>query len=334
MTNPQRIALTLPHPRGIQATIDQAVWAEQQGFDDVWFADASGIDALTTAAAVAMKTERVRIGSAIIPVYTRTPPVLAASAYVLNQLSGGRFILGLGSSSQTMMVNFNGQEFSRPLTRVRETAELVRSILRGEKTAYDGETVRSHGYRQLPLEPGSQPIFLAALREKMLEMAAETGDGVILNLFPFDALPKMMKAIERGAARAGKRLDEVEVVCRHMVIVSDDRDHARQMFRRQFVPYYATPVYNSFLAWCGFEAEARAIADGWAKKDRAATSAGLTDQIADSVGILGTADECRARLREYAAAGITTHIISCPSGDPEDQARTYGAFTAERFSPG
>lgn len=334
MSIPQRIALTLPSPRGIQATIDQAVWAEQQGFDDVWFADASGLDALTTAAAVALNTQRVRIGSAIIPVYTRTPPVLAASAYVLNQLSEGRFILGLGSSSQTMMVNFNGQEFSRPLTRVRETAELVRSILTGEKTDFDGETLRSHGYRQPPLPAGAQPIFLAALREKMLEMAAETGDGVILNLFPFDALPKMMAAIERGAARAGKKLEDLEVVCRHMVIVTDDIKHARQMFRRQFVPYYATPVYNRFLAWCGFEEEAAAIASGWASRDRKATAAGLTDEIADAVGILGNEESCHARLQEYAAAGITTHIISCPSADPDDHMRTYAAFTADALPLG
>ena len=115
MPVPQRTALTLPDPRGVQPTIDMAKWGEAEGYDDLWFADSSGVDALTTAAAVALSTERVRIGTAIIPVFSRTPAVLASTAHVLHQLSNGRFILGLGSSSQTMMENWHGLTFEKPL---------------------------------------------------------------------------------------------------------------------------------------------------------------------------------------------------------------------------
>ena len=111
----QRVALTLPDPRGVNATIEMARRAEAEGYDDLWFADSGGVDALTTAAAVAINTKRVRIGTAIIPVYTRTPAVLASTTRVLWELSEGRFILGLGSSSQTMMENWNGQKFEKPL---------------------------------------------------------------------------------------------------------------------------------------------------------------------------------------------------------------------------
>ena len=151
MAVPQRTALTLPDPRGVEQTIEMAKWAEDEGYDDLWFADSGGIDALTVAAAVALNTERCRIGTAIIPVYTRTPAVFASSCHVLNKLSNGRFILGLGSSSQTMMENWHGLDFEKPLTRVKETTELVKQMLTGVKTGYDGETVKSHGYRQLPL---------------------------------------------------------------------------------------------------------------------------------------------------------------------------------------
>lgn len=330
MAVPQRTALTLPDPRGVEPTIELAKWAEAEGYDDLWFADSSGVDALTTAAAVALNTSRCRIGTAIIPVFSRTPAVLASTTHVLNKLSGGRFILGLGSSSQTMMENWHGQKFEKPLTRVKETTQLIKSMLLGEKSDFDGETVKSRGYRQLPLEPGSQLVYMAALRAKMLEAAAEFSDGVIVNLFPKDALPKMMEHIRIGAERAGKKLEDVEVVCRHQVIVTDDKENARNFIRAAFAPYYATPVYNAFLSWAGYEDVAATIKEGWAAKDRNKTTGALDDQLVDDIAILGSMEECHERIRGYADGGITTHIISCVS--PKESQQTYDAFTAKNFS--
>lgn len=330
MAVPQRTALTLPDPRGVQQTIEIAKWAEAEGYDDLWFADSSGVDALTTAAAVALNTERCRIGTAIIPVFSRTPAVLASTAHVLHQLSNGRFILGLGSSSQTMMENWHGQKFEKPLSRVKETTQLIKTMLSGEKTNFEGDTVTSRGYRQLPLEDGAQPVYMAALRSKMLEAAAEFSDGVILNLFPKDSLPKMMEHIRIGAERAGKKLEDVEVVCRHQIIVTDDKENARNFIRAAFAPYYATPVYNAFLAWSGYEDVAETIREGWAAKDREKTTSALDDQLVDDIAILGTQEECHDRIREYAEMGITTHIVSCVS--PKETMATYEAFTGKNFS--
>jgi probable F420-dependent oxidoreductase len=330
MAVPQRTALTLPDPRGVHQTIELAKWAEAEGYDDLWFADSSGVDALTTAAAVAMSTERCRIGTAIIPVFSRTPAVLASTAHVLHQLSNGRFILGLGSSSQTMMENWHGQKFEKPLTRVKETTQLIKQMLTGAKTDFDGETVTSKGYRQLPLEDGAQPVYMAALRSKMLETAAEFSDGIILNLFPKDALPKMMEHIKIGAERAGKKVEDIEIVCRHQVIVTDDKAGARNFIRAGFAPYYATPVYNAFLAWSGYEEVAATIKEGWAAKDREKTTSALDDQLVDDIAILGTQEECYDRIREYGEMGITTHIISCVS--PKESMATYEAFTGKNFS--
>lgn len=330
MAVPQRTALTLPDPRGVQQTIEMAKWAEAEGYDDLWFADSSGVDALTTAAAVALNTERCRIGTAIIPVFSRTPAVLASTAHVLHQLSGGRFILGLGSSSQTMMENWHGQTFEKPLTRVKETTQLIKTMLTGAKTDFAGDTVSSKGYRQLPLEDGAQPVYMAALRSKMLEAAAEFSDGVILNLFPKDALPKMMEHIKIGAERAGKKLEDIEIVCRHQIIVTEDKENARNFIRAGFAPYYATPVYNAFLAWSGYEEVAQTIREGWAAKDREKTTGALDDQLVDDIAILGTQEECQDRIREYADMGITTHIVSCVS--PKETMATFEAFTAKNFS--
>ena len=233
MSHPQRIAVTVPIAPGVEATLQHARWAEDEGFDDVWFSDSGGIDALSLAAAIGAMTRRVRIGTAVIPVYTRTPAVFAASAYALHHACGGRFILGLGSSSQTMMEQWHGVEFAKPLTRVRETATLVRALLAGERSGFDGETLRSRGYRQPPLPAGSVPIHLAGLRGRMLELAGEVGDGAVVNLFPLRALPKIMEHIERGAARGAPG-----------ATLADREPAARDLIRRRFAPYYATPVYN------------------------------------------------------------------------------------------
>ncbi|MFT5012001.1 MAG: alkanesulfonate monooxygenase SsuD, partial [Dinoroseobacter sp.] len=150
------------------------------------------------------------------------------------------------------------------------------------------------------------------------------------NLFPKDALPKMMEHIKIGAERAGKKLEDIEVVCRHQVIVTDDKESARNFIRSGFAPYYATPVYNAFLAWAGYEDVAQTIREGWAAKDRAKTTGALDDKLVDDIAILGSREECQDRIREYGEMGITTHIISCVS--PKETTATFEAFTGKNFS--
>lgn len=331
MTLRKRIAVTLPAGPRVADTLARVRWAEAAGYDDAWFADAGAPDALTTAAALAGITERLRIGVAVTPVFTRTPAVLAATANTLGQLLPGRFVLGLGTSSQTMMIDWHGVAFEKPLTRVRNTALLVRSMLRGEKSAFDRDGLRSRNYRQEPLE-NPPPIYLAALRPKMIEMAAEVGDGVIINLWPRSALPRILDHVRAGAARTGKDWRAVEIVNRAMVLVTDDRVAARDLFRAAFAPYYANPVYNHFLAWAGHAEAADAIAQGWAARDRARTTAALSDELVDEIAVIGSADECRARIAADAAAGIHTQIIAPLAGAAPDAVEaTLAAFAADRF---
>jgi alkanesulfonate monooxygenase SsuD/methylene tetrahydromethanopterin reductase-like flavin-dependent oxidoreductase (luciferase family) len=238
--------------------------------------------------------------------------------------------MGLGSSSQTIMGRWNGIPLEKPLTRVRETALLVRSMLRGEKSEFDGETLSSHGYRQAPLE-SPPPIYIGALRPKMIEMAAEVGDGVIFNLWPKSALPKMIEHVKIGAERAGKNWQDVEIVNRAMVLATDDKAAGRNLFRAAFAPYYATPVYNKFLAWAGHEDVARAINEGWARKDREKTTGALSDALIDEIAIIGTEDEIRERIQSDADGGVHTHIIAPMAASRADVDRTFEAFTANRF---
>lgn len=328
----KRMALTLPSPDGtVAGTIAAAQRAEALGYSDVWLADAGGLDALTLVPMILEQTETLRVGIAVVPIFTRTPAVLASTFAVINQAYPGRFVPGLGTSSHTIIEGWHGLDFAKPLTRTRDTMALLRSMMAGEKTAYAGDVLRSHGYRQAPSEQ-ELPIYLAALRPGMLEAAAEIGDGVILNLFPRSALPKIIEHIGIGAERGGKDPAAVEVVCRHMMVVTEDKATARDAFRAGFASYYSTPVYNKFLAWAGYEDAAREMREGWAAKDRERTAAALPDELVDEIALIGTEAECQQLMRDYADGGIHTHIVSCIYPTPDILEDTTQAFSSGRFS--
>jgi probable F420-dependent oxidoreductase len=324
------MAVSLPAPTGSVAdTIAMAQRAEALGYSDVWLADAGGLDAFTLAPMLLEATGKARVGIAVVPAYTRTPAVMASTMAVIHQAYPDRFIPGFGTSSHAIIEGWHGLRLEKPLTRMKETVALLRSMMAGEKTDFNGETLRSRGYRQAPTERA--PIYLAALRSKMVETAAEIADGVILNLFPRSALPKILEHVAIGAERGGKRPEEVEIVCRHMVVVSEDRATAREAFRASFVGYYATPVYNKFLEWAGYPEAAAEIREGWAAKDRERTAAALPDALVDEIAIIGSADECRELMRGYISGGIHTNIVSCIYPTPEVLSATVDAFSAENF---
>lgn len=330
MNPSKRIALTLPTPDGtVAGSIAAAQQAEALGYQDIWLADAGGLDALTLAPLLLEHTEKLRLGIAVVPVFTRTPAVLASTFSVIQQAYPDRFIPGLGTSSHAIIEGWHGLEFDKPLTRTKETMSLLRTMLAGEKTGFSGETLRSHGYRQ-----GSTdiPIYLAALRSRMLETAAEIGDGVILNLYPRNSLPKIIDHIRIGAERAGKDPDSVEVVSRQMTVVTDDKPAARDAFRAAFTAYYSTPVYNKFLAWAGYEDAAREIREGWANKDRERTAAAMPDELVDDIAFIGSASECQEQVRWCADQGVHTQIISCVLPLPDIYTATVNAFGADQFS--
>lgn len=332
MSIESRIALTLPNnnTRTVADVMAAAQQAAALGYDDIWLADTGNLDALTLSALLLSQTERMRIGIAVVPAYSRTPVVLGTTAVTLDQISPGRFILGIGSSSKPMMEGWHGLEFKKPLTRVKETVAVLRQIFAGEKTDFDGEQVRSHRFRS-SATPAKVPVYVAALRANMLELAGAVADGVILNLLPARAVAKVLEHVRIGAEKAGRNPDEIEVVCRHQVAVTDDRAAARDQLRKGFVPYFATSVYNPYLAWAGYPEEAEAILAGWQAGDRERTSQAFTDELADAVGVIGTEAECQARIREYTAAGIHTHIITPLMASDAERDATIAAFGRDRF---
>lgn len=331
MSDLGRLSITLPSP-GVHARecVELAVKAEQEwGYDAIWMAETNGPDSFALAGAIAMATQRIEIGTAIVPVFNRTPAVLAMSAATLSELSDDRFILGIGSSSHAIIEQWNGQTFDRPLTHVRDSVAILRQALAGEKTDHAGKALRSKGLR-LGTRAKPPRIYVAALREKMLELAGEVGDGLILNLFPTHALPDILGAYRRGAERAGRTVEDHEVVCRLMVGIHDDLDAARNMVRMGFTGYFAQPVYNAYLRWYGFEREAQALSEAFAKGDRAGSAAALTDEVIDSIAVLGSEEHCRARIAEYVAGGVTTPVLAPLAGNREQVEAAFSLLAPSR----
>lgn len=331
-STPRRAAMTPPFytgPGSVRKNLQLIRWAEAAGYDDVWLADAGGIDALTLAAIILQQTERIRVGIAVVPAYTRTPAVLAATIATLDDLAPGRFVFGLGTSSEAILGGWHGISLLRPTTRMRETTELLRQMLAGHKTDYPGMTVRSKGYRQPPTQ-APVPIMLAALGPQMIDLAGSTADGVIFNLFPLTALNTLTDRVQRAVADAGRAPGSVEICSRFQVQVTSDDEAsihaARNLFRRRFTPYFATPVYNRFLASAGFADEAAAVVAAGARGNWHTARAALSDDLVDAIAVIGPERHCQDRIETYVRAGITTPILFCLSEDPHDLRRTFTAF--------
>ena len=306
----KRLGASLPLPPDLGMCRRVAERVEGLGYESVWVADTgAGPDAFVVSAVAAMVTRRLRIGTAIVPMYTRALSVHAAGAGSVAQLAPGRFILGIGISSETIVDTWGGIPFRRPFTRLRETVAVLRKMLAGERVTFEGKTVRTKNFRLVSPPPAPVPIYIAALMPPMLEVAGEIADGVILNFMPVEAVPRMLAHVRAGAERAGRDPSTIEVVSRFQTVVTDDVPAARAAIKHMMGPYFATSVYNRFVAWCGFPDEAREIDAAWRAKDRTRNVAAVTDAMVDRIAIIGSPGHCREQLGRFVDAGVTTPMI-------------------------
>ena len=308
-----RLGMTLPIG-GADKAAELAKAAHDRGYEEIWMAEVNGGDAYALAGAVAHALPDVRIGTAVVPAQTRTPMAHAMSAMTLSQMTGGNFILGIGLSSPNIVRDWAGQAYERPLTTMREHVEVLRQILSGQKTTYEGKTLSVKGFRLGGAPVGEVPIYLGALNKSMLRLTGALCDGVCLNMVPESALPQVLGEVRAGAEEAGKDPNDLEVVARLHVVLADDPNMGRNLIRTVFGAYAATPGYNKCFEWIGFEQEARQIREAFAKGDRAGVAAGVTDRLCDAMAVVGDKETVRARIRAYAQAGIDVCVIN-PIGD-------------------
>ena len=292
----------------VRATCELARHAEQIGYTDCWSAETAGPDGFSVTAAVGIATESLRLGVAIAPVFSRPPALTAMSALAVHQASGGRFCLGLGASSPVIVEGWMGQKLDRPLTRMRETVEVVRTAFAGEKVDMDGKTVKVKGFRLEDAPKEQIPIFLAALGPKMMTLTNEIADGILLYL-----------ASEEGVRMAAKACPDKEVAERILCCPDEDVEQVRPAVRWMLTPYIAVPAYNRFIAAQGYEDEARQVAEAWANRERDKARDAVSDRLIDELVLMGPAGAIKERLESFRAAGLTTPILAPFSitGDPE-----------------
>jgi len=313
--------------------------AERLGFDSVWTAEAYGSDAATILGWIAQATTKIRIGSGIFQMPGRSPAMTAMTAATLDQLSGGRMLLGIGTSGPQVAEGWHGQRFGKQLQRTREYVEILRMALARERLVYEGETY------QLPLPDGPgkalklmiapvqerMPIYIAAIGPKNTQLTGEIADGWLPTFFSPEHVDDSRALLEEGAARNGGTLAEsFDIAPNVQVVIDDDVDRARDMLR-YFIALYVGGMgsrernfYNQLVQRYGFEDAAKEIQDLYldGKKDEAA--AAIPPELIDMVALVGPREKVRDRLEVYREAGVGSLIVSPVAGEASERKRMLG----------
>lgn len=314
----QRWGLTIPFtelPLREELALYQE--AEDLGYTDFWTLEVNAHDAWTPLVLAATVTGTARLGTAIVSTYTRTPSVIAMHAVALDEVAPGRVCLGLGSSSVVIVQDWNGIPFAKPLQRVRDTIQVLRPMLAGEKVTAQLPTLSVNGFRLARPPANPVPIYVGALREKMLRLAGELADGVILNFLGPNDVAKPIQVVRQAAQQAGRNPRAVEITARIFVIASEDRQAALATAKRFLTGYLTVPTYAKFHAWLGRGAALKPMQDAWAAGDRRGALAAFPDEVAAEIAVIGSIDECRERIARYRQNGVDVPIISL-IGTPSD----------------
>ena len=330
------IALGALHDRPFAEIVAFAGAAEQCGYEVLLVPEAWGRDAFVTLGALARVTERIGLGTGIVNIYSRTPALLAMAALTLDEISGGRATLGLGTSGQRVVEGWHGVPMARPLRRLRETTEAVRAIVSGSRRGYTGETISiAPGFAVALARPRERiPIYHASLTPRGMRQCAEVADGWL----PYFASPETLRAdlgvIETTLRGAGRERASFTVAPFLPVIVSDDEAAARAVLGRHLAFYIGGMgrFYRETVARHGFAEAAAEIQRLWEARQREAAADAVTDDVIDAFAIVGDARRCRARLDDYRAAGADLPILALPGditlADAERTVRAFG--TTER----
>lgn len=313
--------MTIPEgPRyGITIPFDGIPLAEQRslieslpdlGYTDVWSAEANGADAFTPLALASAWAPSLRLGTAIVPAFTRGPALLAQSVATLADAAPGRFAFGIGTSSHAIVEAWNGIAFDDPYGQVRDMVRFIRAALTGEKVS--GKFGRSEvkGFR-LGLIPAEQPpILIAALREGMLRLAGREGDGAIVNWLSANDVATVAPIVQGAGTDAPVNPGEREVAARIFVAPDVDRASVLAMGRYAIAAYLNVPVYAAFHEWMGRDEVLEPMWRLWAEGDRKGALEAIPESVVDELIVSGPAEACREHVQQYVENGVTTPILA------------------------
>jgi len=296
--------------------------AEEAGVDTAWVAEAWGRDCFSILALMARETKRIQLGTGIVNTYSRTPAALAQHFATLDELSGGRMIIGLGTSGQRVIEHWHGVPFQPSLTRLREYVEIIRMILAGEPLKYSGKVFNLQRGFRLRFQPvrSSIPIFIASLTPKSVAQTARIADGWMPVMIPLQHLGRAMTAFRTLVQEAGRDPHSVVVRSPGSVTVTDNVDQARQASKAH-IAFYITNMgdyYREQLIRMGHEEAVTVVRHAWDEGGHTAGAAAVPDALADSLFFAGPVEACVERLAAQAEAGIDLHTVNVDMDDPRE----------------
>jgi 5,10-methylenetetrahydromethanopterin reductase len=302
-----RIGYSLGPLLSMANVLNCAKMADSEDVDSVWVPESWGRESFSTLGAVAQVTEKVRIGTSIISIFARTPATVAMGATTLDMLSNNRAVIGLGSSTEAIVEGWHGGRFEQPVARMREYVECLRLMTLGEKASYAGKFYNLKNFKLLHPPPRSHvPIFVAAVNARMVSLASELADGVLLYMRPLEELGCTIAGIKQSTA--GRKF---EVALSLICAVSDSEPvKAREKAAKTLAFYVAVGKYYArFLADNGFHDEVARISDAYWKSGGDVAAKQVTEKMLDSIAIAGTRSECRKALARFCNAGVTLPIM-------------------------
>ncbi|HEX8087067.1 MAG TPA: LLM class flavin-dependent oxidoreductase [Solirubrobacteraceae bacterium] len=312
--------------RSLEQAVSRVRLAEELGYEAVYVTHIAGRESLTVITHYAGQTERIRVGTGVVPIYTRTPATMAQTAATIDELSGGRLNLGVGVSHRPVVEGWHGQTIDRPVSEMREYVGIVRAIIRGEEPPA-GEKWRT-GFRLAGLDPRPDlRIYVAALSPKMLQLAGEIADGVILWLCnPNYIRDVVVPEVTKGREKAGKAFDGFDVVAAVPSAVTDDLDAVYATVRRDLLTYFGLPFYRAMIKRSGFEADIAAFDEAAGNGDGEAMQAAISDGFLELLTATGDEDAVRGGIERYRAAGTTSPCVGpIPRTDFEATLRAAAA---------
>ena len=278
------------------------------GYTDFWSSEANGHDGFTPLAMAAAWAPTARLGVAIIPAFTRGPALMAQSVASLADAAPGRFVMGIGSSSNVIVESWNGIPFERPYQRTRDTVRFLRRALAGEKVTEDYETFSVKGFRSgVPLEQPPK-ILVAALREGMLRLAGREGDGAILNWLSAEDVKQVVPQVHAGGP-------DKEIVARIFVLPVEDRATALAIGRRAVAAYLNVPVYAAFHEWLGRGEQLAGMWSKWKEGDRPGALEAIPEEVVDALIVNGSPEACREHVQRYVECGVHTPALAILHSD-------------------
>ena len=302
----QRYGMTIPFDDApLHQQRDRIVELADLGYTDVWSSEANGADAFTPLALASAWAPSLRLGTAIVPAFTRGPGCLAQSVGSLAQAAPGRCALGVGTSSNVIVEGWNAIPFDRPYERTRDMVRFLRQALTGDKVTAEYETFSVRGFKLGVVPPEPVPILVAALREGMLRLAGRESDGAIINWLSADDVATVAPIVQDAAGGASR-----EIVARIFVAPTDDADTVRGMGRYAIAAYLNVPVYAAFHEWLGRSEQLGEMWRLWKEGDRRGALAAIPDEVVDDLIVWGTPEACREHIQRYVANGVTTPALA------------------------